>query len=81
MTKYSSRGVRQYGPWIAPARSSVAGNRSPAARSSRSSAALPVLYEASPGRIVRCASVIGTGYSGKPPGSPWVSKVRPLSSS
>jgi hypothetical protein len=81
LTKYSSRGVRQCGPWTAPARSSVTGNRSPAASSSRSSAALRVLYEVSPGRIVRCSSVTGTGYAGKPSGSPCVSKLRPLSSS
>ncbi len=66
---------------MAPARSSVVGNRSPAARSSRSSAAFRVLYEASPGRTVRWASVSGSGYSGKPPGSFWVSKPRPRSSS
>jgi hypothetical protein len=80
LTKYSSRGVRQCGPWIAPARSSVVGNRPPTARSSRSRAALRVLYELSPGAMVRCSSVKGTGYCGKPSGSPWVSKVRPLSS-
>ena len=78
LTKYSSRGVRQCGPWIAPARSSVTGNRSPAARSSRSRATFRVLYVASPGGTVRCVSGIGTGYSGKPSGSPCVSKLRPL---
>lgn len=60
-TKYSSRGVRQYGPWTAPARSSVTGWASPAASNSRSSRTFRVPYVPSPGATVAWLSGSGTG--------------------
>lgn len=60
-TTYSSRGVRQYGPWTAPARSSVTGSASPAAGNSRSSWTFRVPYVASPGATVAWLSGSGTG--------------------
>ncbi|GAA1910324.1 hypothetical protein [Streptantibioticus ferralitis] len=42
LTKYSSRGSRERGPWTAPARSRAVGGASPAAVNSRSRAAFRV---------------------------------------
>ena len=58
-TKWSSRGLRQWGPWTAPARSSVEGSAD--SSSSRSRSIFRVLFVASPGATVPSDSGIGTG--------------------